>query len=301
MQSHGANLVTRYVWRELPVATMVKAYGKSNETTRSNALRNLLRERRMEELPRRSVSAVERTARRDPDALGRRRKGGHAARRSARPGQAVIELLALRAVAAVLCARRGMRMAATLLGVGVVAELLRAAFAAARAGYVKPYTGTGFALWLPEVAFFLLPPAALVALTWRRELGAALWAVTAGYVALAYPALRGERLVSLYVAIYVATYVLATGLLIERAILQPLTRDEGALLCLTLAGLAGTILVTTFGAGEWWAVHVPNGAAYVAASLAALLPRPPGEAAPQGPAAAHSPATRPPASTRPRR
>ncbi len=144
-------------------------------------------------------------------------------------------------------------------------------------------------MWLPEVVLFLLPPAVLVGVVWRRDGAAALWCIAAGYVALAYPALSGAALLAYYLAVYTMASGVVVSMLVQRAVRRPVSKDEAVVACLAFAALADVVLMAVFGAESWAAVMMPNAAVYLAALLAALsTPRvqgPPVAAALQTPSA----------------
>jgi hypothetical protein len=189
----------------------------------------------------------------------------------------VIALLILKAIAAVASLFTGMRRAALFLGVSLASDLIRPALQTMRAGYPKPYTGEGFALWLPDVAIFLALPAVLLASVTRWTMGVALWLLAFGFVAVSYPGLRGDSLITFYAAYYLTVYVVVSVLVVARSATRKITPEEALLLLFALSGIAGVLLVVKFGAENWIAVRIPNGAAYAASlgvALSACVRRP---------------------------
>jgi hypothetical protein len=140
-----------------------------------------------------------------------------------------------------------------------------------RDGYVKPYVGVGFALWLPDVALMVAIPAVLLGLVSRWTTGVAFGVLSFVFVAWSYPALRGESLLHFYEAIYLAAYLVCALLIFWRSTTRKLNPQEGLLLLYGLLGVVGVILVVKFGVGDWRSVLIPNGAAYLATLVVAVL------------------------------
>lgn len=182
----------------------------------------------------------------------------------------MIALIIIRAVAALLCLRRGFKRAAAFLVAGVLYELGRMPFQAWRSLYPKPYVGHGFLLWLPEPALMLLLPAVLLGAVSKWSTGLALWVVSFAFVAWSYPSLRGDNLIVFYEAVYLSWYLVGAGLIVARSIGRKLALEEGLLLLYALLGCAGVLLVVRFGPQNWISVRIPNGAA-LAASIGFCL------------------------------
>lgn len=186
------------------------------------------------------------------------------------------------AVAGLLAARR-CDSAARLLAVQILADSLRMASAPGRLGAAKPYQGAALASWIAcELAPALLPPAVALSLATRRVGWLGAWAGTVAAVAVQYPLLRGETLLGMIAAWYVAGYGVAVSRLVQVSERRALDRGEAAFLALLATGIASVFLVATAGASQWWAVSIPFGAGLLGAVVASLLPGPHDGPAPPG-------------------
>jgi len=157
--------------------------------------------------------------------------------------------------------RKDMRHHAASLAVWAVADAMRMACGPLRAGYARPYEGHALAAWLlTEILPSLAPPAAL--LFFGAGARSALLAPPIGTVLvwMAYPGLRGPRLLGLIVAYYAAAYSVVIAMTLYdvardvRDQLDP-AKPMGWLVLAT-CGLASCLLVIVLGQDAWLGVSV---------------------------------------------
>lgn len=184
----------------------------------------------------------------------------------------LITILALGSVTTAVLFWRRFQAPGLFLATLITSDIARALLAPLRAGYEKPYRGTGFALWLVDVAFFLITPCSLLWALKHRQGAALIFASFLAWIGLSYPALRGQALIHVYSALYMTLYVAGFCVLVGRAVWRErMLKEELCLLVLTLMGAASVLLVWMFGIREWWSVWIPNGAAYVTCCIIAGL------------------------------
>lgn len=195
----------------------------------------------------------------------------------------MIVMYALGAAVACLLAARRCDSAARMLAVQVLADCLRMATAPGRLGAAKPYQGAALASWIAcELAPALLPPAVALSLATRCPGWLGAWVGAVAALGFQYPTLRGQALLGVIAAWYVAGYGIGVARAVEVSGWRPLTRDESALLALLATGIAAVFLVATAGPSEWWAVTIPYAAGLAGATVAGLWPSPPDAPAPPG-------------------
>lgn len=170
---------------------------------------------------------------------------------------------------------RRLRLTGGFLAVRAGLDLLRSLLAPLRDGLPRPYQGAAKALWLlTDVAPFLAPPAALLALLGRRRDGLAFWGVLFAIVAWSYPRLRGDALLlRFYPSVYLTSYAFAWGCLVVRlARTRGASMDARALLFVVTMGALSVISVLHNGHEAWWVTWVTNGAGYVAVLVLVSAP-----------------------------
>lgn len=180
-------------------------------------------------------------------------------------------ILALKAASAVLALLGRLKKAGIFLATSLVADLVRRPLSWAREGLPRPYVGRGFLLWLPDPALVLLPPSVLLGTAFGWRAGAAVWATSFGYVALSYPALRGDDLLRTYWAVHGAACLAVALKLFWRAVRGKVRMEEALLLLFSLTGIGGIILIRVFGSADWWGVWMVNVAAYASAGFVGIL------------------------------
>lgn len=154
-------------------------------------------------------------------------------------------------------------------------DLLRSLLAPLRDGLPKPYQGEAKLLWLlTDTAPFLIPPAALLAvLGWRQD-AVLFWALSFIYVALRYPALRGDALLlRYYPAIYLTSYFFGWAYtLIQTHHDGSMERDRVALLYVVTMGILSVVSVLQNGPDVWWSTWITNGVGYAVVLVLVLAP-----------------------------
>jgi hypothetical protein len=180
-------------------------------------------------------------------------------------------ILTIELLAAALAFHRRCRAAALFLLLNFTSEVLRLLWRAYVLNFAGPYTGAAFWLFLVDVALFCLPAAVLMQVVGKRLVAIPFWLGAILYVALKYPTLRGEALVSYYSALYLAVYAAVfICVLIDSALRGKMLRDEFVLLLLVVPAAASTSLILLFGSAVWWSCWITNGASYASAVVAAL-------------------------------
>ncbi|MDI3282101.1 hypothetical protein [Polyangium sp. 15x6] len=130
-------------------------------------------------------------------------------------------------------------------------------------GGPPPFTGADKLLFLMDGALFTVGP---VLLGWAVGLWkplAGFWATVMVGVASAYPRVRGDALVTLYVAEHVTMHAALVGTCIVMAVKERERRgrEDKALLVLALLGLTGAVLALAC-PDDWAVVTVANASAY---------------------------------------